>query len=59
MLKSLYAKGFGQLYQVDLNPHGGHYILRPISGKPYQWLTATAQQLRTHFQLFPIASVQS
>lgn len=55
---SVYAFGFGRLYKVDLSPLGGRFILRPANGQPYQWLTATAQQLRVNFRLFPIVGVQ-
>lgn len=54
-IKSLYAKGFGEIYKVSLE--GGRFVLRPISGKPYQWLTATAAQLKANFRLFPIVGV--
>lgn len=37
----------GESYRVELKyKHGDKFILRPISGKPYQWITATAEQLR-------------
>ena len=49
----LYAKGFGESYRVSFE--SGRYILRPTSGKPYQWLTATPEQLKKNFRLFPIA----
>ena len=48
----LYAKGFGESYRVSFE--SGRYILRPTSGKPYQWLTATPEQLKKNFKLFPI-----
>lgn len=56
---SIYVKVFNRLYKVELNYlASGRYILRPISGKPYQTLTATAEQIKK-FYIFPIAGRQS
>jgi len=57
---SLYAKCHvnGLLYRVDLQAKidGERFTLRPIDGKPYQIVFASAAKLRDRslFQLFPI-----
>lgn len=54
IIQSLYAKVGAELYQVELNYKvNGKFLLRPTSGKPYQTITATAEQVRA-LRLFPI-----
>jgi len=56
---SIYVKVHNRLYKVELNyTLSGKFILRPITGKPYQTLTATAEQIK-QFYTFPIAGRQS
>ena len=58
-VQTIYVKVFSKLYKVELNYlMAGRYILRPITGKPYQTLTATAEQIKK-FYIFPIAGRQS
>lgn len=55
----IYVKAFNKLYRVELNYQmAGRFILRPITGKPYQTLTATAEQIKK-FYMVPIAGRQS
>ena len=57
IIKTLYAKVGGELYTVELKYKvNGLYCLRPISGKPYKFLTANAEQLHK-MRLFPIFGV--
>ena len=55
----IYVKVFNRLYKVELKyTLSGKFILRPITGKPYQTLTATAEQIKK-FYIFPIAGRES
>lgn len=54
MIKSLFAKHGNTLYQVELNYKvSGQFVLRPTSGKPYQFLLMSAEQVKA-CKLFPI-----
>ena len=55
----LYARFGHRLYKVDTNSQGGKFTLRPTNGKPYQFIRATAVQLRNRslFRLFPVFQV--
>jgi len=54
IVKSLFAKAGGQLYQVELKYKvNGMFCLRPISGRPYRYLLLKAEQVRA-LRLFPI-----
>jgi len=57
ILKSLYAKVGTQSYRVELKYKvNGLFVLRPISGEPYKYLHATAEQVKA-MHLFPIFGV--
>lgn len=61
---SLYAKCLvnGKLYRVDLSHKidGARFTLRPIDGRPYQVIFASAEKLldRELFKLFPMFRCQ-
>ena len=59
-VQAIYAKRGTKLYRVELtHKFAGFFVLRPISGRAYQVILATAQQLKNDFRLFPIAGKQS
>lgn len=57
IIKSIYTKVGSESYRVELKYKvNGFFILRPTSGKPYQYILATAEQVNT-MRLFPIFEV--
>jgi hypothetical protein len=57
IIKSLYTKVGSESYRVELKYKvNGFFILRPISGEPYKYILATAEQVKA-MRLFPIFEV--